>query len=114
MLCERWGEAAAEKRWRKIIEQHLHPRPTRPLITSPEGGLYHQWSALWDKCKGTQEVGTVRGPSTGSRPKRMTEQHQTVNKVGSWPTRAEEGIDLNNTGADKASRAPPTITHRHS
>ena len=110
MLAETLEEKlAAEKTLATVVEANTKIRATyEPMITSPEErALYKEWVQLWDKYKkGTEDVMALSRKDAGKIP---TEAHElntkTVNKIGLEADEIlKKGIDLNNTGADKAAQ----------
>jgi len=108
MLAETLEEKlAAEKTLASVVEANNKIRSTyEPMITSPgERALYDEWVKVWmDYSKGTEEVMALSRKEAGNAPH---EAHvlntKTVNKIGLAADEIlKKGIDLNNTGADKA------------
>jgi methyl-accepting chemotaxis protein len=109
MLAETLEEKlAAEKTLATVTESNTKIRQSyEPMITSPEErALYAEWSKLWDEYKkGTQEVMALSRKAAGQTPHEAHELNtKTVNKIGiSADEILKKGIDLNNTGAEKAT-----------
>jgi len=109
MLAETLEEKlAAEKTLATVIESNTKIRQTyEPLITSPEErALYAEWSKLWEEYKnGTQEVMALSRKAAGQAPHEAHDLNtKTVNKIGiSADEVLKKDIDLNNTGAEKAT-----------
>src|SRR5882724_3649455 len=109
MLAETLEEKlAAEKTLATVVESNTKIRQTYELlITSPEErALYAEWSKLWDEYKkGTQEVMALSRKAAGQIPHEAHELNtKTVNKIGlSADEILKKDIDINNTGAEKAT-----------
>jgi methyl-accepting chemotaxis protein len=109
MLAETLEEKlAAEKTLATVVESNTKIRQSyEPMITSPEErALYVEWSKLWDQYKkGTEEVMALSRKAAGQTPHEAHELNtKTVNKIGiSADEILKKDIDLNNTGAEKAT-----------
>ena len=103
-------KTAGEKRLSGILEAIAKDRQKyEPLITSPaERAIYDDWSRAWDKyLKGVQEVVELSRQSVGRIPHEATEL--LAKSVAVMAAESDEflkkDIDLNNAGADAATRA---------
>jgi methyl-accepting chemotaxis protein len=109
MLAESLDEKlAAEKTLAGVVESNNKIRAAyEPLISSAqERALYTEWSRLWDEYKkGTQEVMALSRKAAGQFPREAHELNSsTVNKIGiSADEVLKKAIDLNNSGAEKAT-----------
>ena len=109
MLAESLDEKlAAEKTLAGVVESNNKIRAAyEPLISSAqERALYTEWSRLWDEYKkGTQEVMALSRKAGGQFPREAHELNSnTVNKIGiSADEVLKKAIDLNNSGAEKAT-----------
>ena len=109
MLGENAEEkAATEKILATVVESNTKIRQQyEPMITSPEEhALYTEWSKTWDAYKkGTQEVMALSNRDAGKIPHDAHDLNsQRVNKIGIEADNIlKKDIDLNNSGADKAS-----------
>jgi methyl-accepting chemotaxis protein len=103
------GKAANDKRLAGILERIAKDRKTyEPMITSPEErAIYQNWSRAWDKyIAGVQEVIELSRGSIGRIP---TEASEAISKkvaviAAESDAFLEKSIDLNNKGADKATK----------
>ena len=108
MLGENAEEkAAAEKILATVVEGNTKIREQyEQLITSPEERAnYADWSRTWDEYrKGTEQVMALSRKDAGKVAHDAHELNtQKVNKIGIESDNIlKKGIDLNNTGADKA------------
>ncbi|MDU1695978.1 MAG: MCP four helix bundle domain-containing protein, partial [Bradyrhizobium sp.] len=77
------------------------------MISSPdERAIYQQWKSVWDKyLAGSQKVMELSRKEAGQVPHEAHALNQnTVNKLGLEADEVlRKDVDLNNTGADKAS-----------
>jgi methyl-accepting chemotaxis protein len=103
-------KAAGEKRLAGILDAIAKDRKRyEPLVTSPEErAIYDDWSRAWDKyLKGVQDVVELSRQSVGRIPHEATEL--LAKSVAVMAAQSDEflkrGIDLNNAGADAATRA---------
>jgi methyl-accepting chemotaxis protein len=103
-------KTAGEKRLSGIIEAIAKDRKRyEPLLTSPEEHtIYDDWSRAWDKyLKGVQDVVELSRQSVGRIPHEATEL--LAKSVAVMAAQSDEflkkDIDLNNAGADAATRA---------
>jgi len=103
-------KSAGEKRLSGILEAIAKDRQKyEALITSPaERAIYDDWSRAWDKyLKGVQEVVELSRQSVGRIPHEATEL--LAKSVAVMAAESDEflkkDIDLNNAGADAATRA---------
>jgi methyl-accepting chemotaxis protein len=109
MLAETLDEKlAAEKTLATAVESNTKIRATyEALISSPdERALYAEWSKLWDEYRNlTQEVMALSRKAAGQTPHEAHELNtKTVNKIAiSADEVLKKAIDLNNTGAEKAT-----------
>ncbi len=110
MLSETLEEKlATEKTLAGVIESNTKIRATfEQLIASPEErAMYNEWVRLWESYKkGTEEVMALSRKAVGQYPKEAHELNtKTVNKIGLEADAVlKKGIDLNNSGADKAAK----------
>jgi len=78
-----------------------------PMITSPEErAIYQDWKTVWDRyLAGTEKVMELSRKAAGQIPHDAHELNKnTVNKIGLQADEVlRKDIDLNNSGADKAS-----------
>ncbi|CCE02528.1 methyl-accepting chemotaxis protein [Bradyrhizobium sp. STM 3809] len=78
-----------------------------PMIASPdEKAIYQNWKSIWERyLAGAQKVMELSRKAAGQIPHDAHELNQnTVNKIGLEADEVlRKDIDLNNTGADKAS-----------
>jgi methyl-accepting chemotaxis protein len=103
------AKAANDKRLAGILERIAKDRKTyEPLISSPEErSIYENWSRAWDKyIAGVQEVIQLSRASVGRIP---TEASEAISKkvaviAAESDAFLEKSINLNNTGADTATR----------
>jgi methyl-accepting chemotaxis protein len=103
------AKAANDKRLDGILERIAKDRKAyEPLINSPEErAIYQSWAGAWDKyVTGVQEVIELSRKSVGRIP---TEASEAISKkvaviAAESDTFLEKGINLNNTGADTATR----------
>jgi methyl-accepting chemotaxis protein len=103
------AKAANDKRLAGILERIAKDRKAyEPLISSPEEReIYQNWTKAWDKyIDGTKEVIELSRGSIGRIP---TEASEAISKKVAVIAAAsdailEKGINLNNTGADTATR----------
>ncbi|MBV9980808.1 methyl-accepting chemotaxis protein [Bradyrhizobium sp.] len=103
-------KTAGEKRLSGILDAIAKDRQKyQMLITSPaERAIYDDWSRAWDKyLKGVQEVVELSRQSVGRIPHEATEL--LAKSVAVMAAESDEflkkDIDLNNAGADAATRA---------
>jgi methyl-accepting chemotaxis protein len=103
-------KGAGEKRLSGILEAIAKDRKKyEPLVTSPEErAIYDDWSRAWDKyLKGVQDVVELSRQSVGRIPHEATEL--LAKSVAVMAAQSDEflkkDIDLNNAGADVATRA---------
>jgi methyl-accepting chemotaxis protein len=103
------AKAAAAKRLEEIVQSNAKLRETyEKLITSPEErALYTQWSQQWDAyVTGAQEVLALSRASVGKSIHDVNELNETRTVPGQQADKTlEKDIDLNNRGADAASKA---------
>ncbi|MBV9560294.1 MAG: MCP four helix bundle domain-containing protein [Bradyrhizobium sp.] len=110
MLAETPEEKeASEKMLATVVESNTKIRQAyEQMISSPEErALYNDWSKVWDDYrKGTEQVMALSRKAVGQVPREAHELNtKTVNKIGIESDNIlKKGIDLNNTGADKASK----------
>ncbi len=110
MLAETPEEKeAAEKILATVVDGNTKIRQTyEAMIRTPEErALYNEWVQLWDNYhRGTQQVMALSRGDVGKIPHEAHELNsKTVNKIGlDADTILKKAIDLNNAGADKASR----------
>ena len=110
MLCETLAEKeAAEKTLATVVEVNTRLRHTyETLIASQEErALYNEWSKTWDAYKkGTEEVMALSRKAVGQIAHDAHEFNtKNVNKLGlEADAILKKGIDLNNSGADKAGQ----------
>ena len=110
MLCETLAEKeAAEKTLATVVEVNTRLRHTyETLIASQEArALYNEWSKTWDAYKkGTEEVMALSRKAVGQIAHDAHEFNtKNVNKLGlEADAILKKGIDLNNSGADKAGQ----------
>ncbi|HTO63061.1 MAG TPA: methyl-accepting chemotaxis protein [Bradyrhizobium sp.] len=104
------AKSAGEKRLSGILDAIAKDRQKyEALITSPaERAIYDDWSRAWDKyLKGVQEVVELSRQSVGRIPHEATEL--LAKSVAVMAAESDEflkkDIDLNNGGADAATRA---------
>ena len=102
-------KVAMEKTLAGVVESNTKIRATyEPMITSSEErALYNEWVKLWESYKkGTEEVMALSRKAAGQFPREAHELNtKTVNKIGlDADAVLKKGIDLNNTGADKAAK----------
>ena len=100
---------AAEKILATVVDGNTKIRQTyEAMIRTPEErALYNEWVQLWDNYhRGTQQVMALSRGDVGKIPHEAHELNsKTVNKIGlDADTILKKAIDLNNAGADKASR----------
>jgi methyl-accepting chemotaxis protein len=109
MLAETLDEKLAnEKTLAGVVEGNQKLRAAyEKLISSPEErALQNEWSKLWDDYKkGTEEVMALSRKAAGKFPQEAHDLNsKTVNKIGLQADEVlKKAIDLNNTGAEKAS-----------
>ena len=103
-------KTAGEKRLSGILDAIAKDRKKyEPLVTTPaEHAIYDDWSLAWDKyLKGVQDVVELSRQSVGRIPHEATEL--LAKSVAAMATQSDEflkkDIDLNNDGADAATRA---------
>jgi methyl-accepting chemotaxis protein len=100
---------ATEKVLAGVIEVNTKVRQSyeRMITSAEERALYNQWLGLWERYKkGTEEVMELSRKSVGKAPHEAHELNaKTVNKIGIEADEVlKKSIELNNAGADKASR----------
>ena len=103
------AKAANDKRLAGILERIAKDRKAyEPLINSAEErSIYQNWASAWDKyIVGTQEVIELSRKSIGRIP---TEASEAISKkvaviAAESDAILEKGINLNNAGADTATR----------
>jgi len=103
------AKAANDKRLAGILERIAKDRKAyEPLITTAEErSIYQNWVTAWDKyIAGTREVIELSRGSIGRIP---TEASEAISKkvaviAAESDAILEKGINLNNTGADTATR----------
>ncbi|WP_315764829.1 methyl-accepting chemotaxis protein [Bradyrhizobium sp. SZCCHNR2009] len=111
MLAETLEEKVAQEKTAALVNDMIaKSRLTyEPLISSPEErSIYNEWARLWDEYrKGTEQVMALSRKEAGKIPHEAHElNQQTVNKIGLQADEVlKKDIDLNNSGADKASNA---------
>jgi len=103
------AKAANDKRLAGILERIAKDRKAyEPMITSPEErSIYQNWANAWDKyITGVQEVIELSRGSIGRIPHEASEAISKKVAVIAAESDAflEKGINLNNTGADTATR----------
>ena len=103
-------KTAGEKRLSGILDAIAKDRKKyEPLVTTPaEHAIYDDWSRAWDKyLKGVQDVVELSRQSVGRIPHEATEL--LAKSVAVMAAQSDEflkkDIDLNNDGADAATRA---------
>jgi methyl-accepting chemotaxis protein len=101
---------AAEKRLSGILDSIAkHRKKYEPMISTPEErAIYHDWSRAWDKyMKGVEEVIRESRNSVGRIPHEAAEL--LTKSVAVMAAESDQflkkSIDLNNNGADAATRA---------
>ena len=103
------AKAANDKRLAGILERIAkHRKAYEPMITSPEErSIYENWARAWDKyMTGVQEVVELSRQSIGRIPHEASEAISRKVAVIAAESDAflEKSINLNNTGADAATR----------
>jgi methyl-accepting chemotaxis protein len=103
------AKAANDKRLAGILERIAKDRKAyEPMITSPEErSIYQNWAGAWDKyITGVQEVIELSRGSIGRIPHEASEaiSKKVAVIAAESDTFLEKGINLNNTGADIATR----------
>jgi methyl-accepting chemotaxis protein len=100
---------ASEKVLAGVVESNNAIRQSyEKLITSPEErAIYNEWIELWNSYKkGTEEVMALSRKEVGRLPAEAHELNaKTVNPIGlKADVLLKKDIDLNNTGADMATK----------
>ena len=103
------AKAANDKRLAGILDRIAKDRKAyEPMITSSEErSIYQNWASAWDKyITGVQEVIELSRESIGRIPPEASEAISKKVAVIAAESDAflEKGINLNNTGADTATR----------
>ena len=103
------AKAANDKRLAGILERIAKDRKAyEPLITSAEErSIFENWARAWDKyMTGVQEVVELSRQSIGRIPHEASEaiSKKVAVIAAESDTFLEKAIDLNNTGADTATR----------
>jgi methyl-accepting chemotaxis protein len=103
------AKAANDKRLAGILERIAKDRKAyEPMITTPEErSIFQNWASAWDKyMTGVQEVIELSRGSIGRIPHEASEAISKKVAVIAAESDAflEKGINLNNTGADTATR----------
>jgi methyl-accepting chemotaxis protein len=103
------AKAANDKRLAGILERIAKDRKAyEPMITSPEErSIYENWARAWDKyITGVQDVIELSRQSIGRIPHEASEAISKKVAVIAAESDAflEKGINLNNTGAETATR----------
>jgi len=103
------AKASAAKRLEEIAQSNIRIRETyEKLIASPqERTLYNQWCQQWDAyVKGAQEVLALSRASVGKSIHDLNELNETRTEPAQQADKIlDRDIDLNNRGADAASKA---------
>ena len=100
---------AMEKTLASVVESNSKIRATfeQLIASSEERAMYSEWVKLWESYKkGTEEVMALSRKAVGQAAREAHELNtKTVNKIGlDADAVLKKGIDLNNTGADKAAQ----------
>ncbi|CCE06586.1 putative sensory transducer protein; signal peptide [Bradyrhizobium sp. STM 3843] len=109
MLAETLDEKVAQEKTAATVNEMIAKsrQSYEPMITTAEErSMYTEWARLWgDYLKGTEQVMALSRKEAGKIAHEAHElNQQTVNKIGLQADEIlKKDIDVNNTGADKAS-----------
>ncbi|MGJ4942662.1 methyl-accepting chemotaxis protein [Bradyrhizobium sp. HKCCYLS1011] len=109
MLAETQDEKIAQEKTAATVNEMIAKsrQSYEPMITTAEErSMYTEWARLWgDYLKGTEQVMALSRKEAGKIAHEAHElNQQTVNKIGLQADEIlKKDIDVNNTGADKAS-----------